>query len=104
MGAAPSKPRTSWFFNDPESRERDFTAEYRIRARCVSGNPIPELKGVVVIGPQVDGWQQLTITGLTELLALTEHWDCPVTIAPPEKGVEFWTLELEDGPHAELLQ
>jgi hypothetical protein len=76
---------------------------FRLRARCVSGKALPEVAGItfprVVSAPT---WQWVEVPGLTALLRLIEAWGCPVTLAPPEEGAPYYSLELEDGRHGPL--
>lgn len=92
--------KSQWMFTDARSQSRDLAAEYRIRVRAVSGNPVPTDGLPVVSLPDVDGEQLLSLTGLTELLACISAWGCPVTISPAEGDLP-WALELEDGIHRE---
>lgn len=81
-----------------EKPRRPFVAQYRMRCRSVAGVPVTDVDDHPF--PQrEDGWQDFTMGGLSELMALIEFWGCPVTICPPEPGTEFWSLELEDGKH-----
>lgn len=83
-----------------ERPETVFVGAYRMRCRSVGGVPVTDLDDVP-FPSRTDGWQDLQVQGLTELLGLIEFWACPVTIAPPERGSEFWSLELEDARHDE---
>lgn len=85
-----------------EVPERSFVSSYRMRCRSVAGVPVTNLDDMPFpSAPEAPGWQLMEVQGLTELLNLVEFWGCPVTIAPPERGVEYWSLELEDGKHDE---
>jgi hypothetical protein len=71
----------------------------RIRARSLAGVPLEDLNGFEL--PYLeDGWQQLEFAGIAHLFELIEFWGVPCTIAPPEVGVGYWSIEAEDGTHA----
>lgn len=78
--------------------KRPFVAQYRMRARSVAGIPVTD-EHDQPFPTRADGWQDLEMGGLSELMSLIDFWGCPITIAPPEPGTEFWSLELEDGKH-----
>jgi hypothetical protein len=78
--------------------KRPFVAQYRMRVRSVAGVPVTD-EYDHPYPTREDGWQDFTMGGLSELMGLIDFWGCPVTIAPPERGAEFWSLELEDGKH-----
>lgn len=78
--------------------KRPFVAQYRMRARSVAGIPVTD-EHDQPFPTRKDGWQDLEMGGLSELMSLIDFWGCPITIAPPEPGTEFWSLELEDGKH-----
>lgn len=82
----------------PELPERSFVSSYRMRCRSVAGIEVTNLDDLP-FPSRADGWQDLEFQGATELMNLIEFWGCPVTIAPPERGCEFWSLELENGKH-----
>lgn len=78
--------------------KRPFVAQYRMRARSVAGVPVTDVYDQP-FPSRADGWQDFEMGGLSELMELIDFWGCPITIAPPEPGTEFWSLELEDGKH-----
>lgn len=97
--------------NDPRGRMEKLRtrtdvrnkASHRVRVRSLAGVPVENVHGEEL--PYVDGdegWQWLEFAGVAALFELIEFWGVPVTIAPPEGGVEFWTLELEEGGHHEF--
>lgn len=84
-----------------ETPERVFVSAYRMRCRSVAGVTVTNLDDVP-FPERKDGWQDLEVQGMTELMNLIEFWGSPVTIAPPMPGTEFWSLEIEDALHDEI--
>lgn len=93
-----SELRSKWFFGDARSKQRDISAEWRIRVRAVSGRRV-KTDGLPVVSEMNtdEGCQMLSLTGLRELEECIKAWGCPVTISPPD-GPLPWMFELEDGP------
>lgn len=106
LGGVGASPEGASPVSEQHKITRDRTkgplAIWRMRVRALSGVPVEDTDGMpfptlTVEGDGVD-WQ-LAAVSCKALFELIEFWGCPVTIAPPENGVPYWSLELEDGTH-----